>query len=217
MKKEEVLDVVKGFNKSLTSLIEMAYNVSSGDEQGIGEKGIKVHHLYKRPPLNSFVRGKAVIIGDAAHVMMPTHAAGGAVAIESAATMEVLFRNFPSDTCELGEFVKSRLKLFDQLRIPRCNLTMLASNAGPPWLKVPGVEEEIRKYYQGPLPGKNAVSWGKEFREFLFCYDAFERAEEAVRKEEEVAAAVSSPAGVDSKDLEVKVSVVETENTRLDT
>ncbi|EGZ78691.1 FAD/NAD(P)-binding domain-containing protein [Neurospora tetrasperma FGSC 2509] len=195
--KEEVLKVLSGFHGAVRALVDLAYGEEGEEKEGeengrgTGEKGIKVHHLFKRPALNSFVRGKAVVIGDAAHVMMPTHAAGGAIAIESAATMEVLFRDFPSDPPQLEEFVKRRLQLFDQLRIPRCNLTMLASNAGPKWLNVEGVEEEARRYYKGPLPHKDTLPWTKEFREVLFCYDAFEAAEEEVRKEEEAVGAAS--------------------------
>lgn len=191
--REEVLKVLSGFHGAVRALVDLAFGEEREKEEdngrGTGEKGIQVHHLFKRPALNSFVRGKAVVIGDAAHVMMPTHAAGGAIAIESAATMEVLFRDFPSDPPQLEEFVKRRLKLFDQLRIPRCNLTMLASNAGPKWLNVEGVEEEARRYYKGPLPHKDTLPWTKEFRQVLFCYDAFEAAEEAVRKEEEAVGA----------------------------
>lgn len=196
--REEVLQVLSGFHEAARGLVDLAYEeegeekVEEENGRGTGEKGIKVHHLFKRPALNSFVRGKAVVIGDAAHVMMPTHAAGGAIAIESAATMEVLFRDFPSDPPQLEEFVKRRLKLFDQLRIPRCNLTMLASNAGPKWLNVKGVEEEARRYSKGPLPHKDTLPWTKEFRQVLFCYDAFEAAEAAVRKEGRVAVGAAS-------------------------
>ncbi|KAK3500489.1 hypothetical protein B0T13DRAFT_223523 [Neurospora crassa] len=201
--REEVLKVLSGFNEAVRALVDLASGEEGEKEEdngrGTGEKGIKVHHLFKRPALNSFVRGKAVVIGDAAHVMMPTHAAGGAIAIESAATIEVLFRDFPSDPPQLEEFVKRRLQLFDQLRIPRCNLTMLASNAGPKWLNVEGVEEEARRYYKGPLPHKDTLPWTNEFRQVLFCYDAFEAAEEAVRKEEEAVGAASRSVAMGSE------------------
>ncbi|KAA8632161.1 hypothetical protein SMACR_08516 [Sordaria macrospora] len=259
VKKEDVLKLVSGFHESVRSLVEMAYANTDTDtdeqdlevggdtskEKGTGtvEKGIILHHLFTRPPLRSFIRGRAVVIGDAAHVMLPTHAAAGAIAIESAAMMEVLFREFPSaspststspsscasDHSQLAKFVQRRLNLFDQLRVPRCNLTMLASNAGPKWLNVKGVEEEVRRFYKGRLPGKDALPWTKEFREVLFCYDAFEEAEravrreleeEAVRKEEreedEVAAAVSGSAEAkedsEVKIPDVKVSMMEAEN-----
>ncbi|KAK1830617.1 3-hydroxybenzoate 6-hydroxylase [Podospora conica] len=143
------------------------------------EDGIKVHRLFKRPALGSFVRGRAVVVGDAAHIMLPTHAAGGALAIESAAALEVLLRGVDGRD---KETMGARLAMFDRLRVPRCNLTMLASNAGPPWLAVPGVEEEVRKYYDGPLPPAGALPWMAEFREALFHYDVYGAAEEMLAR-----------------------------------
>lgn len=161
---DQVLALIGNFHPSLKKIVTMP-----------NEDGIKVHHLYKRPALTSFVRGRTAVVGDAAHVMMPTHAAGGGIAIESAASLEVLFRQVDGRD---GREVAKRLELFDKLRIPRCNLTMLASNAGPEWLHVPGVEEEVRKFYSGPLPPAGALPYSKPFREVLFHHDEYRAAEE---------------------------------------
>ncbi|KAI8634703.1 FAD/NAD(P)-binding domain-containing protein [Xylariaceae sp. FL1651] len=169
--KDTVLKTLSHFHPAARRIVSMA-----------SEDGIRVHRLFKRPPLESFVRGRVAVIGDAAHVMMPTHAAGGAIAIESAGVLEVLFRNLGTQLSsstngydeELGReeekielqgkgagdmecLIRERLQLFDKLRIPRCNLTMIVSNAGPEGLRIPGVEEEIRKFYLGPLPSKDAL------------------------------------------------------------
>ncbi|KAM7219554.1 3-hydroxybenzoate 6-hydroxylase [Rhypophila decipiens] len=164
--KESVLSQLENFDESRRRIVHLA-----------NEDGIKVHHLFKRPALESFVRGRAVVIGDAAHVMLPTHAAGGASAIESAAALEVLFRGVNGSDDEL---VKDRLRLFDQLRLPRCNLAMLVSNAGGPWTGDPEVEEEVRKFYHGPLPPVGTLPWMKEFREILFHHDAYKTAKQAL-------------------------------------
>ncbi|KAK3337668.1 hypothetical protein B0T19DRAFT_413267 [Cercophora scortea] len=164
--KEQVLAMLADFHPTTKKIVNMAT-----------EDGIKVHHLFKRPPLSSFVRGRALVVGDAAHVMMPTHAAGGAIAIESAASLEVLFAGVHGKDAAT---VAQRMQLFDQLRVPRCNLTMLASNAGPLWLNVPGVEEEIRRFYHGPLPPAGCLPWSKEFRELLFHHDEYGAAEQAL-------------------------------------
>lgn len=164
--KEQVLKHLDSFHPTLKKIVNMA-----------SEDGIRAHHLFKRPALESFVRGRALVVGDAAHVMMPTHAAGGAVAIESAAALEVLFRGVSGDD---EVTIKRRLELFDKLRVPRCNLTMLASNAGPEWLEVPGVEQEIRRFYDGPLPPAGTLPWTKPFREFLFHHNAYRAAEETL-------------------------------------
>ena len=164
--KAQVLAMAESFPSSVREIVTMA-----------NEDGIKVHHLYKRPALTSFVRGRTAVVGDAAHVMMPTHAAGAGIAIESAAALEVLFRGVHGRDAST---VRQRLELFDKLRIPRCNLTMLASNAGPGWLKTPGVEEEIRKFYSGPLPPAGARPYSKPFREVLFHHDEYRAAELAL-------------------------------------
>ncbi|GAP89628.1 putative beta-glucosidase-like protein [Rosellinia necatrix] len=197
--KETVLKTISNFHPATRRIISMA-----------SEDGIRVHRLFRRPPLESFVRGRTAIIGDAAHVMLPTHAAGCAVAIESASVLEVLFkglegyRGSPTDGYDNGagagkkdaggteegvnggieRIVQERLQLFDKLRIPRCNLTMIVSNGGPEALRIRGVEEEIRRFYHGPLPPPEALPWSDEFREVLFHYDAFEAAKEALSMEE---------------------------------
>ncbi|KAI3343414.1 FAD/NAD(P)-binding domain-containing protein [Ustulina deusta] len=199
--KETVLATLSNFHPATRRIVSMA-----------SEDGIRVHRLFKRPPLESFVRGKTAVIGDAAHVMLPTHAAGCAIAIESAGVLEVLFKDLESqlsgsancdgdgdgvdtekrDNATGGQremdggrerVVKERLQLFDKLRIPRCNFTMLVSNAGPEGLRVPGLEQEIRRFYHGPLPPRNALPWSDEFREVLFHYDAFQEADQALRDE----------------------------------
>ncbi|KAK3934897.1 3-hydroxybenzoate 6-hydroxylase [Diplogelasinospora grovesii] len=160
---EQVLTVLENFDPSVRRMVNMA-----------SEDGIKVYHLFKRPPLSSFVRGRSAVVGDAAHVMMPTHASGCAMAVESAASIEVLFDGVKGDD---QQRIKQRLVLFDKLRLPRCNLAMLASNAGPQWLAVPGVEEEVRKFYSGPLPPVGALPWDDQFRKLLFHHDEYSAAE----------------------------------------
>ncbi|KAK0726189.1 hypothetical protein B0T21DRAFT_371151 [Apiosordaria backusii] len=165
---ERVLKHLRNFHSSVQKMVSMT-----------SEDGIKAHHLYKRAPLRSFVRGKALVVGDAAHVMMPTHAAGAGVAIETAATLETLF-NFSGVGEKDTWTMERRLEVFNKLRVPRCNLAMLSSNAGPEWLQVPGVEDEIRKYYSGPLPPVDAMPYGSAFRDVLFKHDEYRAARECM-------------------------------------
>ncbi|KAI0446064.1 FAD/NAD(P)-binding domain-containing protein [Xylaria telfairii] len=175
--KDAVLGTCSNFHPFIRRLVSLA-----------SEDGIKVHRLFKRPPLDSFVRGRTAIIGDAAHVMMPTHAAGFAMAVESAGVLEALFKELGDHALgslakplEREMFINERLRLFDELRIPKCNLAMLLSNAGPEGLSYPGVEAEIRRFYRGPLPPKDAMPWSAEFRKLLFKYDAFAEVEKKLR------------------------------------
>lgn len=166
--KESVLAQLENFDESRRRIVSMA-----------SEDGIKVHHLFKRPALSSFVNGRTVVVGDAAHVMLPTHAAGGSSAIESAAALEVLFRGVDGKNDKLME---ERLRLFDTLRVPRCNLAMIVSNTGGPWTGDPEVEREVRRFYHGPLPSVGTLPWMREFREVLFHHDAYRAAEEALNE-----------------------------------
>lgn len=57
---EDVLDLVKGQNPLLEGLVKKSSNFS-------------VHKVSRREPLERYTRGRAVIIGDAAHPFRPTH------------------------------------------------------------------------------------------------------------------------------------------------
>lgn len=164
----EVLATAEKFHPSIKKLVGMAT-----------EDGINIHHLSTRPPLTSFVRGRTVVVGDAAHVMVPAHAAGASIAIESAASLEVLFRGVEG-TDDLT--MRNRLESFDRLRIPRCNLTMLVSNANRGLLDQPGVKDEVRRFYSGPLPPPGALPYSKAWREILFHHDEYRAAEELLAR-----------------------------------
>jgi salicylate hydroxylase len=169
--KEEVLGTLKNFHRSLQKLVDMA-----------DEDGIQSHHLYTRPPLASFVRTRAVVVGDAAHVMMPTHAAGAGIAIESAASLEVLFRGVNAKDAPT---LRRRLEMFDELRIPRCNLTMLASNAAKGCFPAPGEEEEtLRRFYSGPLLPPSTSPYSKPCRKLLFDHDEYRAAETLLSRDQ---------------------------------
>lgn len=138
------------------------------------EADVKVHHLMKRQPFSSFIRGKALVLGDAAHVMMPTHAAGAAVSIDSAASLEPLFSNISTPIDEA--LIRRRLQLFDKLRVGRCNMAMILSNAGIGGTGSPDVEDEVRRFYDGPLPPQGSMPWIEESRAIFFGYDVFQEA-----------------------------------------
>jgi salicylate hydroxylase len=168
----EILETAHNFHPTAKKILSMTSDA---------ESDVKVHHLVKRAPMSSYVRDRAVVIGDAAHVMMPTHAAGGAVTIESAACLGILFDkiSMPTDT----GLIESRLKLFDKLRLGRCNMTMILSNAGFAGIGVPGVEEEVRRYYDGPLPPSGSIPFSAEYREIFFNYNALEEARKVLHEE----------------------------------
>jgi hypothetical protein len=57
---------------------------------------------------------------------------------------------------------------------------MLMPNAGNDGLNIPGVKKDIRKYYDGPLPLKEAKTWSPESRAVFFGCNPFEKGRQAL-------------------------------------
>jgi 2-polyprenyl-6-methoxyphenol hydroxylase-like FAD-dependent oxidoreductase len=69
------------------------------------------HDVYDLPPLPSFVAGRTVLLGDAAHAMTPSLGQGACQALEDAATL--------SACLDRTRDVSSALATYDRLRRPR--------------------------------------------------------------------------------------------------
>ncbi|CZR45230.1 uncharacterized protein FPRO_15595 [Fusarium proliferatum ET1] len=106
---EDLLDVYKNFGPEL---IEMCR---------IGED-LKLWSLATRDPPTKFYKGRTVLLGDAAHPMLPHQGQGGAQSFEDAAALGVLF---PADTTL--DDVPQRLELYNKLRYPRSVTVMFMS------------------------------------------------------------------------------------------
>ncbi|RKL41506.1 hypothetical protein BFJ72_g5398 [Fusarium proliferatum] len=106
---EDLLDVYKNFGPEL---IEMCR---------IGED-LKLWSLATRDPPTKFYKGRTVLLGDAAHPMLPHQGQGGAQSFEDAAALGVLF---PADTTL--DDVPQRLELYNRLRYPRSVTVMFMS------------------------------------------------------------------------------------------
>jgi salicylate hydroxylase len=120
------------------------------------------------------VKGKAIVIGDAAHPMLPSYAQGGAMALEDAASLEILLAGMKA-----VEGLENRLKIFEQLRLPRSTTTQVLSNAA---FLSSGTNKEdvIRKYYQGPLfEPLNAPGFSRPVRDFWYGYNIISEARKA--------------------------------------
>jgi salicylate hydroxylase len=107
--------------------------------------------------------------------MQPTHAQGGSMGLEDAATLEVFFADWTAD-----ESVERRLDLFNQFRIPRDNVTALYSNAMFYYDKGE-IEDQIRGYWKGPMLSQTETAWNHAIQEFFFPYDVFREATEAMK------------------------------------
>ena len=148
----------------------------------------------KRNPFPTLTRSKAVLIGDACHPMLLTHAQGVSSSIEDAAALQILLSSSElpkpkSVTSPASSTLLHRLSLFESLRLPRVSATQLLTdpippgpNAGPAQTKL---ETEIRKYYSGPLPPKDSVPHSPAICDFFFGYDVRGDAERVLKADTE--------------------------------
>jgi salicylate hydroxylase len=126
-------------------------------------KNIKLWQLRDQDPLPTYIRGKTVLIGDAAHAMTPHQGQGGTQAVEDAEGFELF--NRPGVT---PDDVPRILKEFDSVRRPRASqiqdITRQAVNKK--------TAEEVYRFqrynwtYPGVVEGLRRVQAGEELIQF---------------------------------------------------
>lgn len=138
---------------------------------------LKLWKLLSRAPISKWTKGKVIIIGDAAHPMLPSsysflseilfdrsvsrtmantqscfstdQAQGGNQAIEDAGALGVCLSGIKS----LGD-IPCRLELVQNIRRERAAAIQIFSNAGQD--QSHRIEKEAQKYVKGPVPSKSA-------------------------------------------------------------
>lgn len=120
---------------------------------------IKLWPLLFRKPLKSWCKGRCVLIGDAAHAMLPHQAQAAAQALEDGAALAVMLSQLQSN-----DEIPQRLELFEQVRINRASAMQIFSNI--PHDYVERVNHDVQPYINGPVPTNT-----KDFRKWVFSHN----------------------------------------------
>ena len=166
---EDALEPIEDFNDSFKALVRCA-------------DSMKGFSLSEREPLSRYANGRAVLIGDAAHPMLPTLAGGGSTSLEDAETLGLLFSTVPDASIET---MSSRLELFNALRVPRDATQQILSTAMFKPQPAAALKARIEPFYSGELPGTMLGGWNKAACEFLCGYDVFHETEKAMASAEQ--------------------------------
>jgi len=114
--------------------------------------------------------GRVVLIGDAAHAMLPYLAQGAAQALEDGATLAEEI-----DSCEDATQLSDALKKFERRRKRRAETIQAgARKNGHIWHLPDGEEQEERDALMKQRDGHNPDQWSdREFQKWLFGWNAF--------------------------------------------
>jgi salicylate hydroxylase len=110
--------------------------------------------LYERDPLASWSRGRATLLGDACHPMLPFMAQGAGMAIEDAVVLGRCLEGIePQD-------IPAAFQRYEQARLERTARIQLASR-GNEWLKAGGNGDWVYGYdaWQVPIPPNRSVNF----------------------------------------------------------
>jgi 2-polyprenyl-6-methoxyphenol hydroxylase-like FAD-dependent oxidoreductase len=78
--------------------------------------------LYDRDPLDRWSRGRATLLGDSAHAMLPYIGQGACMVIEDGYTLAAVIEQMPDDLC-------GALQQYQRLRMPRTRRAVLEARA----------------------------------------------------------------------------------------
>jgi salicylate hydroxylase len=184
--KEDLLVTYKAFHPALVEMCNQA-------------EDIKLWPLLYRRPNPTWTKGRAVLIGDAAHPMLPHQGQGGAQGLEDGAALGVILSRIPeiasaptfgSDSArsslsddsdfslggtDLDAVIAERLHLFQEIRKNRTAAVQIFSNAGQDEAKK--IVRDARPYVNGKVPTNQ-----QEFHQYSYGYDVVEDCSQALKR-----------------------------------
>ncbi|KAI5360879.1 putative apoptosis regulator, Bcl-2 protein, BH4 [Septoria linicola] len=154
---DQALSGLEGFHPAFRAMVRCA-------------EDMRVYTVLQRDPLPNYVNGRVVMIGDAAHPMLPALAGGGSTALEDGAALEVVLRGVKGhETRKLA----NRLQLWQALRTPRDVTMQVLSKTMLQPQPASSFASEVRHVYTGPLPDGQLAGWIKASRDFVCPYDTY--------------------------------------------
>jgi salicylate hydroxylase len=184
--KEDLLNTYKAFHPALVELCNQADD-------------IRLWPLLFRRPNATWTKGKAILIGDAAHPMLPHQGQGGAQGLEDGAALGVLLSHIPAGAsapipkddilassksnssessaaaADLDAVIAERLHLFQEIRKNRTAAVQIFSNAGQD--EAAKIERDAKPYVNGKVPTNP-----QEFHDYSYGYDVVEDCLIALKK-----------------------------------
>jgi salicylate hydroxylase len=130
--------------------------------------------IYYRDPLPTWHHGRVVLLGDAAHPVLPTSGSGAAVALEDSIALAGCLRRHGNDiTCAFDEF--------EARRKPRTTRLLISSRAD---LNAYHEEDPVKLAARAPM--NRAIMrldpTGFERIKWLYCYDEVEASKKDLRE-----------------------------------
>ncbi|KAI9801589.1 MAG: hypothetical protein M1825_003268 [Sarcosagium campestre] len=158
-KTSDVVEEYKSFHSDLVATIGKATDV-------------KLWKLLYREPIPTWHRGRLLLIGDAAHPMLPHQGQGGAQSIEDGAAIGVLLTGLKPGSDNFKAELAQRLSAFETVRRNRASLMQIYSNAGQD--EAEKIRDEAARFLG---PGLKVPTNQGEFHEFNFGYDVLKESE----------------------------------------
>ncbi|KAH8766468.1 salicylate hydroxylase [Hyaloscypha sp. PMI_1271] len=164
--KKEMLEWYAGWNDTVKSLLSY---VPDGD--------VAEWNLHSHPPLPTWVNGKCVLVGDAAHPMLPYVAQGAAQGIEDAGALACVLSKLDS-----VDQIESALNVFQAVRKERAEKIQSSASATRQVLHLPdGEEQRVRdQRMRGAGKPKNPDLWADEqWQQYMWGVDVMREVLEA--------------------------------------